>query len=176
MTAEPNKISPSGEMSLRTAVSTTVFLFLVDTFVLASPTLALFTVAVLILWMIPKALVALRKKDVFRIRASHVAVYLIMVTASVSAFAANNHLAERRAEALIEQVNAFKDKHHRYPRMLNDMVPEYFNVVPRAKITLLFGTFRYFDLRGRPTLMYYGWAPFERRYYHFESQKWHTID
>ena len=174
--AAPGMGADVEKTGLRTAVSIAVFLFAMDTLVLGTSTLALFALAVVVFWMIPRTLYSLRNRANFRIRAVHVAVYSIMVVASVAAFAANNYLAERRAKEVIKQVYDFKDNQHQYPRRLDDMVPEYMSTVPCAKITLLFGKFGYTTVGGYPTLMYYGWAPFERRCYNFESRRWYILD
>jgi len=174
--AEPGKSMVPKETSLRRTVLIAVSVFLIDTFITANIGFTMYILAFVVLWMIPKALFALKKKEIFRIRALRVAVYLVMVVASVTAFAGNNYLAQHRATDLIKKVYAFKEKNHRYPKTLDEMVPEFISSVPFAKVTLLFGRFGYSTFQDRTTLMYYGFAPFERKYYNFESRRWYVID
>jgi hypothetical protein len=161
---------------LRSPMATALCLLALDTLVLGSPSFAGFTLAAIIFWKIPWALMALRRKELFRIRMIEVAIYSAMVVASFSAYAANNHLASTRSDEVVSAVDKFYTKYQRYPHSLQELVPEYINSIPWAKYTLVFGRFYYNESGGKPYLMYHGWPPFERRYYDFASKRRMVID
>jgi hypothetical protein len=168
--AEPVESEESRRKTLGYAFATAVCLVILDTFILGSPTLAIFTLAAMVFWMKPRALTALKSKELFEIRAIQLVVCAVVVVASFSVYSANNHLASSRADEVISAVDKFHSRYERYPPSLNELVPEYIEGIPRAKYTLLFGSFCYNNFEGKPYLMYYGWPPFERLYYHFASK------
>jgi hypothetical protein len=91
----------------------------------------------------------------------------------------NNDLAQSGAETLISAVNAFHKKRQRYPRSLDELVPDFIAQVPPArKYTLGGDKFNY-----RPSedgedamLSYVTTPPFGRRVYGFGSNRWVHID
>ncbi len=174
--AEAVESEESRRKRLTYAFTTTVCLVILDTFILGSPTLAICTLAAVVFWMKPRALTALKSKELFKIRAIQLAVCSAVVVASFSVYSANNHLASSRADVVISAVDRFRSRYERYPPSLNELVPEYIKGIPRAKYTLLFGSFYYNDFEGKPYLMYYGWPPFERLYYHFASKTKTVVD
>ena len=174
--AEPVESEESRRKTLRYTVATAACLLILDTFIFGSPTLAILTLAAIVFWMKPRALAGLRRRELFELRAIQLAVCVVVVVASLSAYSANNHLATDRAEEVISAVDKFHSRHEHYPPSLKELVPEYVKEVPRAKYTLLFGSFYYGDSEGAPYLMYYGWLPFERRYYRFASKTWTAAD
>lgn len=174
--AQQGESVASGWTSLRRDVLTAVSAFLIDTLLLCNITFTMGVLVIVVFWLIPKALFAVKRKEVFRIRAFRAAIYIIMVVAGFTAFKANNYIAQHRAVDLIKKVDAFKDKYHRYPNTLDEMVPELMSSVPFSKFTLIFGRFGYSAMQDRTTLMYYGFAPFERRVYDFEFKRWYVID
>lgn len=165
--AETLESEQSKRKTVSCTVATAACLVIFDTFILGSPTLAILTLAVLVFWMKPWALMSLKRKELFELRAIQLAVYVVVVVASLSAYSANNHLATDRADEVISAVDRFHSKHKHYPPSLKELVPEYAKEIPRAKYTLIFGSFYYNDSGGKPYLMYYGWPPFEKRYYNF---------
>lgn len=88
----------------------------------------------------------------------------------------NNALAARRAEAVIAAVRRYEARHQRLPDRLQDLVPEFMPSVPRAKYTLLFGTFIYYPLERQHLLMWVAIPPFGRQLYNFEKDRWTTLD
>ncbi|MFH1117767.1 MAG: hypothetical protein V1792_27925 [Pseudomonadota bacterium] len=161
----------------RSAVATAIFLFILDAFILGSPSWAVFTAGVVILWMIPRTLVALiRKEPSTAVRGITLAVYVVMAAASFSAYTANMHLAKERSDDVIRAVDGFHSKYRRYPKSLDEVVPEFLKSVPRANYKLLFGNFRYVHSEDKPFLMYYGWPPFQRLYYNFASKTRTMLD
>jgi hypothetical protein len=174
--AEPVESEQSRQKTLGYAIATAGCLLILDSVILGSPTLAIFTLPAVVFWMKPRTLRAFKKKELFKIRAIQLAVYSLVVAASFSAYSANNHLASSRADALISAVDQFHCKYQCYPPSLKELVPEFIEGIPRAKYTLLFGSFYYNDSKGKPYLTYYGWPPFERLYYHFASKTSTVVD
>lgn len=171
--ARPVESEESRRKTPRYTVTTAACLVIVDTFIFGSPTLAILTLAAVVFWMKPRALTALKRKELFEHRSIQLAVCAVVVVASLSAYSVNNHLATDRADEVISAVDKFHSRHQHYPTSLRELVPEYVKEIPRAKYTLLFGSFYYSDSEGKPNLMYYGWPPFERRNYRFTCEQTH---
>lgn len=163
--------------SLRRTAITAVSLFMVDALVLGSFAIAVYAVIALVFWMIPRTLLALKRRNVLIVRAQKTAIYLCMTAAIMAAYAGNNYLAKSRANTIISAVNQFKTEQHKYPESLKELVPKFIKAVPRAKYTLMFGEFVYSRSgNGSARLMYFGFPPFERRYYNFDSHRWTVVD
>lgn len=152
-------------------------LFIVDAFVFGWFCIAVIASVTLVLWHIPRTLLAMKRRDLLIVRALKTGIYSVMVAAIFAAYAGNNYLAGIRAETVVDAVHHFEADHHRYPESLSQLVPKYVRAVPRAKYTLMFSEFLYFKKgRAGPLLLYYGFPPFERRIYFFESKHWSVLD
>src|SRR5690606_16471879 len=98
---------------------------------------------VLLVVGLPRAFLP-RFRPVRRARLRNIAVYLSAVAIVWTFNLANQSIAQSRAQDLVDAVTAYQAEHKRYPRSLQDLVPEYIHEVPRAKYTLAFAEFRYF--------------------------------
>lgn len=164
--------------SLRKAVIAASCLFILDSVVLHELSIAMGTVLALVFWMIPATLYQAIKgnREVAVIRAQKVLVYLVMAVAIFISFNLNNRLAEQRAEVVIGAIDKFHDQRSHYPNSLQELVPEYLDAIPRANFTLTGGRLHYLTFGDAPSLMYYSYWPFARRYYNLKSRKWFIID
>jgi hypothetical protein len=100
-----------------------------------------------------------------------VAVILVLVFNT-----ANNRLARSRAETLVSAVKAFHDKNQRYPKILEELVPDHVKQVPLAKYTFTFNRFSYLTSDQGTSLLYVSFPPFGRPTYSFTRNAWHYID
>ena len=103
-------------------------------------------------------------------------IYLGAVVLIVGWIMANQIIAERRANALVASVKAFKVEHQRYPDRLQELVPRFAPTVPLAKYILLEAPFIYYRSKDRPLLMYFVAFPFGRSVYNFEKDRWSFLD
>lgn len=123
------------------------------------------------LTFLSKKFVAFRRQ-----RLRDIGIYLSAVILVLGLNAANNRLAKSRADALVTAVKAFHAKNQRYPKTLDELVPNYLDRVPLAKYTLMFNRFTYFNLKGYVTLSYVDLPPFGRPTYDFARDKWGYLD
>ena len=87
----------------------------------------------------------------------------------------HSYTSRTRATRVIEACRLYEAKHGKLPDRLADLVPEQLESVPRAKYTLVFGEFTYWA-SGTHTLLYVALPPSGRRLYHFEEDRWSTMD
>jgi len=154
-----------------------VVLALADTFA-SQGLLALALCVVGLLYYLPRALGARPDPALFRIRMVKAGVTIGAGAAAFGAIALGNRIAEERAGKVIAAVEPFKAKRGGYPDKLEQLVPVFLPEVPPAKP---FGMLREFQYRrsatdGQHTLTYTVVAPFGRRLYHFEEQRWSALD
>jgi hypothetical protein len=107
-----------------------------------------------------------------------IAVSLALCGAVFGTIYINNLIARKRANQIIEALNAYKGKYGHYPERLADLVPEYIPSVPLAKYTLGFNQFYYGYLADeeRGELWYVALPPFGRSVYSLETQTWGYLD
>lgn len=86
-------------------------------------------------------------------------------------------IAEGNAAQIIKASEEFHAAKGRYPKTLDELVPEYLSSVPRAKYSLN-GKFWYYcdGESGRPILWWCKVSPFGKEVYGFESKRWRYID
>ncbi|CAN5344408.1 hypothetical protein BH11PSE11_BH11PSE11_32930 [soil metagenome] len=113
-----------------------------------------------------------------RQRLRNLGIYFCAVLLVLAANKLNNRLARERAELLVSAVKAFQDKHQRYPKVLEDMVPEFIDHVPVAKLTLMQNQFYYrFDEKYKKAMLsYVALPPFGRPTYLFPENRWWYMD
>jgi len=110
-------------------------------------------------------------------KAARAAIYFLLGAATVGALFFHSYTARTRATRVIEASRVYKAKHGRLPERLQDLVPECLPSVPRAKYAYLLGEFTYWaSPGGTHTLVYVTMPPFSRRLYHFEEDRWSTLD
>ncbi|MBN1911191.1 MAG: hypothetical protein JW818_15705 [Pirellulales bacterium] len=85
-------------------------------------------------------------------------------------------IAWANAPKVIGACRQFQAANGRYPENLDELVPQYLPSIPCAKHCLVFGEFRYWNLEGRPMLVWYSIPPFGREIYHFDEDRWSFLD
>jgi hypothetical protein len=85
-------------------------------------------------------------------------------------------VAEANAPRVVAACEAFHDSNGRFPKTLDELVPRYMPIIPRAKYCLDHGEFVYFFNQGEPMLVWYVVPPYYRRIYDFDTRRWNYID
>lgn len=86
---------------------------------------------------------------------------------------ANNALARRRAEVVIEALQRYRSDHGVYPRRLEALVPRYLPSVPLAKYALVDASYHYHSADGETgSLWYVVVPPFGRAVYFLREKRW----
>jgi hypothetical protein len=85
-------------------------------------------------------------------------------------------IAETNAPQIVRACEEFHVANARFPQTLDELVPRYMQSIPRAKYCLAYGEFLYWNIDGRPILVWYAVPPFGRKIYDFENRRWNYID
>jgi hypothetical protein len=83
-------------------------------------------------------------------------------------------ISDTNAERVIEACYEFRVANGRYPKTLDELVPEYLPSVPPAKHCVA-GGFYYSSQDGHSSLMWSRYG-FYRRIYDFDSKQWGNLD
>lgn len=122
---------------------------------------------------VPKFFYAVFKKNRNSIKTE--GLFILTVVLVFSFIISNNHLARSRTEKLIKVCNVYKEKYGHYPEKLEDLVPEYYSKVPRAKLGV-WGQYTYLAIDGKHSIMYISMPPFGRPCFKLEENKWGFLD
>lgn len=127
---------------------------------------------------LPRAVFFAKDPEQRRSRLAQGAILLGAALVVLACNAANNHIARSRADTLIAAIEAFDQKHQRFPSSLDELVPDFIDHVPAAKWILNpgFGRFYYFARADRHWLMYMAMPPLGRPFYHCEKAQWGYVD
>lgn len=158
------------------AIVLATLLLAVDAFVLNQGVIALLVGLWLLLIELPRTYLAKRFMTVRPQRLRNMAVYLLSVILVLGLNALNNRVARVRAEALVVAVKAYHAKNQRYPKSLEELVPDYIERVPLAKYTLMFNRFSYNTSDQYTSLFYVALPPFGRPTFSFNRDAWGYLD
>jgi len=173
----PNEQSPSiPQPSLWRAVLLGALYVVVDAFILNQGAVALLVGLWLLLVGLPRTFLAKKYATVRAQRLRYLGVYFVAVLLVFAINATNNRLAQSRAERLVSAVKAFHAQNHRYPKSLEELVPDYVELVPLAKYTFLFNKFSYYTSDQGTSLFYADFPPFGRPTYSFTRNEWGYLD
>lgn len=84
-------------------------------------------------------------------------------------------IAEANAPRIIAACEGFQAANGRFPKSLDELVPQYLPSVPRAKYCWAYGEFDYSNYE-QPILVWYIVPPYARRIYDFEAPEWRFIE
>jgi len=157
--------------SLRAALLLAAVLFITDALFLNLALVSLFVCVGVILVGIPKALTRVQRPERVR-RLRNSAIYLAGAALAFAFIEVNAYVAHGRAEQLITSVEAFRARHARYPKTLEELVPDHIARVPRANYSPRFGRFNYAYAAEDPWLSYNSGSPFGMRVYSFARREW----
>jgi hypothetical protein len=89
-----------------------------------------------------------------------------------------NNLAKHRAVQLGDACLAYRAKYNRYPKRLENLVPEFISSVPPARTGILGeeGFFYAPNETSQPFIYYTCLPPFGHCYYYVESRYWRFLD
>ena len=174
MTSEQS--SQAAVPSLPRALVLSALLLLIDAFIFNQGVLALLVGLWLLFVSLPRTFLAGKFRAVRRERIRNLAVYFVAVVLVFVFNAANNSLARARAEVLISAVKSFHAKNQRYPKSLEELVPDFIDGVPLAKYTLGLNKFWYGTSADSTFLFYVEVPPFGRPTYSFTRNEWGYLD
>jgi hypothetical protein len=173
---ETDSIKRDRGASLWASVAAAAILLVLDAFILNGFLFGVAAVFVLVVWLIPRTLFAFRRREVFVVRGIRALIYLAAAACIIAAWMANDHHARSEAARLVNAIQVFHGQHDRYPASLNELVPKYVPMVPRAKYTLLADQFIYRVNDTEAQLTYVEYPPFRRKTYDFATRKWFSLD
>jgi hypothetical protein len=171
-----DKPAPAARRSLQEAIVIGLLLIVIDAFVLNQGAIALVVGLWLLLVGLPRTFLAKKYVTVRPQRLRNIAVYLTAVIMVFVLNAVNNRIAQARAESLITAVKAFHAKNQRYPRSLEELVPDFVEQVPVAKYTFVESRFVYVTSDRSTILFYVASPPFGRPTYSFTRNEWQYLD
>lgn len=149
-----------------------------DAFFVGQGAIALIMIAVSVLYLLPRAIMARTDRALFRLRLAKAGITLGAAAAAIAAIGYAISQTEGRARVVISAVETYKAKRGRYPERLEELVPTFLPAVPRAKPYGMLSDFRYWSAppEGNHTLMYVVYPPYARQLYHFEEHRWSALD
>jgi hypothetical protein len=162
--------------SFRRALLAGTLLVVVDALYINQGLIAGLIVFWLLLGGLPLTFLAKKYVTVRAHRFRNQAIYFVAAIIVFALNAANNQLAQSRGEALVSDIKAFHVRNERYPKSLEELVPDYVESVPLAKYTFGFNEFRYFVSDHSVLLFYTHFPPFGRPTYSFDRDEWVYVD
>jgi hypothetical protein len=85
--------------------------------------------------------------------------------------------AEENAARIIAACEEFHTANGRFPKTLDELVPQHVPSIPRAKYCLVYGEFMYWYNEGsQPFMFWYKLPPYGRKTYRFEERRGGYID
>jgi hypothetical protein len=128
------------------------------------------------IWFLFSLIKAIAQRPGWKLGLSRVLVPVITLGFVFSYAALQSRIATANAERIITACEEFRRVFGRYPSRLEELTAQYLRSVPRAKYSLMYGDFRYWDPEGRRRLMWTIVPPFGRQVYDFEHREWHAFD
>ncbi|WP_068420408.1 hypothetical protein [Planctomyces sp. SH-PL62] len=85
-------------------------------------------------------------------------------------------VAEVNAQRIVAACEEYHDDNGRFPKNLDELVPQYLNSVPAAKYCMgPPGSFAYYN-SGTPLLVWQVVPPYYRKIYNFDRRSWSYLD
>jgi len=161
---------------MRNVIIIAFVLFIIDAFVMNQGAIALITFVIVLPVLGIKAFINRKNRSLLKKRLATGGILFVMVVLVFTAIALNNKIARYRAKKIIQACENYKNKFHRYPGKLPEIVPEFMETIPLAKYTLTSNRFGYIAAKDNHLLYYIAIPPFGRATYRFENQQWGLID
>ena len=159
---------------MKKAVFISLAVFITDAFILGQGGPAL----ILLIWglLVLIGAILAKNRSASAHRFGRAGLYIVSALAVFCTIYFNNHLARSRGEDLVAALQKFHSANGRWPGRLSELSPRFIPEVPRAKATVLFGSFEYGVLQGRHFLSYTEIPPFGRWVYYPEEGAWANLD
>ena len=162
--------------SLRRALLLGSLLIFLDALVLNQGAISLLVCIWLLVIGLPITFLDKKYEVIRKQRLRNIAIYFVAVIFVFVFNAVNNNIAKHRADVLVSAVKAFHAKNQRYPKSLEELVPDYVERIPLAKYSLEFNHFFYRPHSPHPMLFYIDFPPFGRPSYDFGRDEWFYLD
>jgi hypothetical protein len=172
-TEQSDNFSPP---SLKRALILGALLILLDAFVVNQGAIAALVGLWLLVVSLPRTFLTKKFKGVRGPRLRNITIYGAAVLLVFALNAANNGIAQNRAEAMVSAVKAYHAENQRYPNTLEELVPGFLERVPLAKYTFSFNEFEYSTSEKDTFLFYVEFPPFGRPTFDFGRNEWDYLD
>jgi len=138
----------------------------------------LFSMLACPLWALISLVRSTCRQSGWGVALSRAAIPVAVLTIAVVNDSFQRRVATERAEQVVYAIRAFREKHGRYPKDLQQLVPKHLPLVPRAKYAIAYSGFYYSGGGGesRPGLWWIDIPPHGKLYYNFDKARWSFID
>lgn len=99
---------------------------------------------------------------------------LTLAIALVNTFVQWN-IAKKNGEQVVSACESFQAANGRYPKTLEELVPQYLPSIPLAKYCAS-GQFRYHNSEDHPPILWWSKFGFLHRIYSFDRKQWNELD
>ena len=147
-------------------------LFVLDALVLGQGLVAALLLGLAVFWWLPLAVLLRRLGRPAGVPAWRGALCCVTAVAIMLCLNANGALARQRAGDLIDAIELYRAARGAYPRSLDALVPVFLEVVPRARLTLVYAGFTYAQAGAGAELGYFRVPPYRRAVYDFPQRRW----
>lgn len=172
-TASADKYGQLKRASVTTGL-VAICIFIVDSFVIGTPTFSVFVAIYVIFYVFPVTLISIKHKPKLRFFGYKLVIYSVLVAASFGFYTYDTSVAEQRADAIIAAVDQYHLDQGRYPLSLVHLVPAYLPEIPKPRIVP--GTFYYLGAPEDPHLVYVHMPPFGKLSWSFRDKQWIELD
>lgn len=175
-TTDPTPPTFWGEF--RTSLLIAIGLYFIDAIWLGQGGIAIVSLAVVAVILIPATLLAWYRKNPFvrKLRAAKAGLYLAMALAIFFTIRADLGQARANGETIIAALKSYHAQNGNYPDKLEQLVPAYLAAIPKARFSLTMNTFHYYAAKDSHNLSYIVMPPFGFSYYNLEKGQWAVKD
>lgn len=134
-----------------------------------------FSLLVCPIWFVVSLLKNAIQRPGWRVALIRVAIPPLVLGVALANHEVQLRVGKANAARVVTACEEFHAAHGTYPQRLEELVPQYFPAVPRAKYCLD-GEFRYWNNEGRAFLVWYPDPPYGRSIYNFDQRRWGYLD
>jgi hypothetical protein len=136
----------------------------------------LFSILVCPIWFIFSILKNVIQRPGWRLALLRIAFPVLTLGLVFANFFVQIRVAEINAALIIAACEDFHTATGKFPKTLDELVPQYMSSIPRAKYCIIHSEFRYRNYNiGHPTLAWYFIPPFGQKFYDFTDRCWHYL-
>jgi hypothetical protein len=136
----------------------------------------LFSILVCPFWFLGSVLNNAVKRPGWRLGLLRIAIPPLTLGLVLDNDAIQYRIATAKAPRVAAACEEFHAANGRFPKTLDELVPQYLESVPRAKYCLVWGEFQYWNNDEHAILVWYVVPPHGRRIYNFHERRWGYLD
>jgi hypothetical protein len=169
---------PTAGQQLRNSLIIAVAIYFIDAIWLGQGIVAMATIALMVLYALPRAGWAWFKKNpaLRNLRFAKMGIYLLAAALVLVTINIDLHFARQRADKVAVALKQYQAQRGNYPDKLDKLVPEFLPSVPNARITLTLNQFFYHATDNSHDLSYIVVPPFGLNSYNLENGRWTVRD